>query len=59
MGIIQAVISFLVMLSYILRYHGKIYEEYLEKYKMSQKDRFSTLRGSLGFAFASESHSIE
>ncbi len=35
LGSIQAIIAFLVMISYIIRYHGKFQEEYLEKYKMS------------------------
>jgi hypothetical protein len=33
-AIMQVVASFLVMISYIVRYHGKIFEEYLEQYKM-------------------------
>jgi hypothetical protein len=31
--IMQVIVSLLVMISYIVRYHGKIFEEYLEKYK--------------------------
>lgn len=58
LGIIQALISFLVMLAYIIRYHGKIEEEYLEKYKMSQRERFSQVKGSLGYAFGSEVYKL-
>ncbi len=54
LAIIQAIIAFLVMLSYILRYHGKIHEEYLENFKMSNRDRFSNIKGSLGFAIGSD-----
>lgn len=30
LGIFQAFFSFLVMMAYIMRYHGRIYETYLE-----------------------------
>ena len=59
LAIIQAIFSFLVMLSYILRYHGKIQEEYIEKYKTTKRDRFSNLKGSLGFTFGSDSYKME
>jgi hypothetical protein len=53
LGIAQAFIAFLVMVSYILRYHGKIHEEYLESYKTEKKGRFTSVKGSLGYAFGS------
>jgi hypothetical protein len=54
LGICQVIIAFMVMISYIVRYHGKIYEEYLDQYKMQQRDRFSNVKGSLGYSFGSE-----
>lgn len=54
MAIIQVVVSCVVMLSYIVRFHGKIFEEYLEHYKTRQRDRFSDVKGSLGYSFGSE-----
>ena len=59
LGIIQSILSFLVMVSYIVRYHGKIFEEYLESYKTTQRERFSDVKGSLGFAFGSEAFKVE
>ena len=32
LGIVQAFISFIVMISYILEYHGRFYQQYLETY---------------------------
>lgn len=54
LGIIQAFLAFLVMSAYIMRFHGKIHEEYMEQYKLESKDRFTRVKGSLGYAFGSE-----
>ncbi len=58
LGITQAFVSFLVMAAYIMRYHGKIYEEYLEQYKLDAKDRFTQVKGSLGYAFGAEVYKV-
>jgi hypothetical protein len=54
LGICQSIIAFMVMISYIIRFHGKIYEEYLEEFKMQHRDRFSNVKGSLGYSFGTE-----
>lgn len=58
LGIIQAFLAFLVMIAYIMRYHGKIHEEYLEQYKLQTKDRFTRMKGSLGYAFGAEVYKL-
>lgn len=55
LAIMQVITSFLSMISYIVRFHGKIFEEYLETFKTHQRDRFSNVKGSLGYSFGSES----
>jgi hypothetical protein len=58
LGIIQAFFAFLVMTSYIMRYHGKIYEQYIEQHQMKSNHRFTYVKGSLGYAFGSEVYKL-
>lgn len=58
LGILQAFISFLVMAAYIMRYHGRIWEDYMEQYKLDNRGGFTTVKGSLGYAFGSEVYKL-
>lgn len=53
MGIGLTVISMIVMITYLMRYHGTIFEEFMQNKQIESKSRFAKLKGSLGFAFGS------
>jgi hypothetical protein len=58
LGIFQAFISFIVMAAYILRYHGKIYQEYLEQVQTDKKQSFTSVKGSIGYASGAEVYKL-
>jgi len=58
LGILQAFISFLIMTAHIMRYHGRIWEDYMEKYKLDNRGGFTTVKGTLGYSFGSEVYKI-
>lgn len=48
-------ISFIVMVTYLARYHGTIFEEFTKnKGQLENISRFAKVKGSLGFVFGSQ-----
>ena len=51
LGIAQTFIAFIVMYAYIQQYHGAFYQMYLAKYQSDWKQRFTIVKGSIGYAY--------
>ena len=53
-GIFQAFISFLVVISYFQQQHGVIYQKWKDHIELKKKDRFTQTKGSMGYALGAE-----
>ena len=54
MGIIQAFISFIVLLAYFQKYHGVFWQQHLENAYIVKKSWFTNFKGSMGYAYGQQ-----
>ncbi|CDW75428.1 cation channel family protein [Stylonychia lemnae] len=57
-GIIQAFLSFIVVLSYFQKYHAVFWQKHLEKDRVEKKSWFSEYKGSLGYAYGQSTYKL-
>eukprot|EP00347_Sterkiella_histriomuscorum_P002968 403366109 len=56
LGIIQAFIAFLVVISYFQKYHGVFWQKHSEQVHIVKKSWFTDFKGSLGYAYGQSTY---